>query len=137
MNKQLFFARPRQGSILVPVLFNIFISDLDTGLEEILSKFADNTRLRGAVDSLKRREALQRDLDCIITNHMNFNKAKCRILHLEWGNPSCMDRLGNEMLESNALESDLGVLVNGKLNPTDHEVKEYKPLHQQISIMVL
>ncbi|KAJ7410188.1 rna-directed dna polymerase from mobile element jockey-like [Pitangus sulphuratus] len=96
------------------------MNDLDTGLEETLSKFADNTKVGEAVDSHKAREALQRDLDKLedwaITNHRNFNKRKCRILHLGWGIPGCVYRLGNEMLESSAMERDLEVLVNGKLN---------------------
>lgn len=52
-----------RGSVLEPVLFNIFINYLDAGLQGILGKFVDNNKLGGAVESFWGREALQGGLD--------------------------------------------------------------------------
>lgn len=70
-----------QGFILGSVLFNIFVNDLNVGLECMLSKLADDTGFRGTVDFIKGREALQGDLDKLecwtIATCTKFDNSKC------------------------------------------------------------
>jgi len=101
-----------QGSVLETVLFNTFVSNMDSGIECTLSKSANTTKLCGAVDTLKGRDAIQSDLDrterWACANLMKFNKDKCKVLHMGQGNPKHKYKLGRAWTESSPEKKDLG-----------------------------
>jgi len=80
-----------QESVLGRVLFNIFVGDMDSAIQCTLSKFADDTKLCGVVNMLEGRDATQRDLDRLdrwaCVSLVKFNKVKCKVLLMDWGNP--------------------------------------------------
>ncbi|GAB0175930.1 cAMP-dependent protein kinase inhibitor alpha [Grus japonensis] len=91
---------------------------MDSGIECTLSKFADNTKLCGVVDTLEGRDAIQRGLDRLErwARANRINKAKCKVLHVGQGNPKHNYRLGRKWIHSSPEEKDLGVLVDDNIN---------------------
>lgn len=67
-------------SVLGLMLFNTFVSDMDSGTEHTLSRFADDTKLQGAVNTLQGRDVIQRDLDRWVCASLMVFKAKCKVL---------------------------------------------------------
>jgi len=83
-----------QGSVLGPLLFVIFINDMDAMVSQIdtLKKFADDTKLGKTVRTEKDREELQEALDqlCAWADKwgMLFTVGKCKVMHMGHQNPA-------------------------------------------------
>ena len=70
-----------QGSVLGPVLFLIFINDLDEGLMSNILKFADDMKIFGTATNHGNRQIMQNDLTTLAnwanTWQMEFKETKC------------------------------------------------------------
>ena len=108
-----------QGSVLGPLLFLIYINDLDCGIVSKISKFADDTKLGGKVLTTNDCEAIQRDLDNLSTWSdkwlLNFNGAKCKVMHVGYNNVKYNYKLQEHNLLKVTEEKDLGVIVKSDL----------------------
>ena len=113
-----------QGSVLGPLLFIIFINDMDEVVRQIniLKKFADDTKLGKTVRVAKDREDLQDALDKLCTWAdkwgMVFNVGKCKVMHMGHQNPAFNYTMNGQVLEETKEERDIGVIVSANMKPT-------------------
>jgi hypothetical protein len=113
-----------QGSVLGPLLFVIFINDMDDVVTQVdsLKKFADDTKLGKTVRTEKDREELQAALDQLCTWAdkwgMVFNVDKCKVMHMGHQNPAFNYTMKGHVLEETMEEKDIGVMVTSNLKPS-------------------
>ncbi len=106
-----------QGSVLGPVLFIIFINDIDVGLNNFISKFADDTKIGNSIITDHDRMNLQEDLRNILewSQRMPFNVNKCHILQVGTRNKIIKYEMNGTKLESVQCVKDLGITVASTL----------------------
>jgi len=100
-------------SVLGPLLFLIFINDIDTGIISCLLKFAEDTKVFANVKNEDNVEQLRKDLTAIyqwtVDWQMLFNVDKGTVLHFDDNNGNHEYRIGGITLESVCEERDLDV----------------------------
>ena len=112
-----------QGSALGPIMFLMFINDLECGLTNPVFKFADDSNNRQG------RYLLQHDLQQLEqwsdTWQVPFNTSKCKVMHIGRTNQKFQYSTGNQNLEPVSNQRDLGVQLSADLKPSTQSQKAY------------
>ena len=107
-----------QGSVLGPILFLVYIDDLEEGVTGNILKFADDTKLFRKTKDIGDKQNLQDDIDKLVKWsekwQMLFNFGKCKYLHTGPGNTGMNYKMGGTVKEK-----DLGVSMNANMKVSE------------------
>ena len=120
-----------QGSVLGPLLFTLFVSDIQSTVNNFCSLFADDTEIHAVLydEHSSCTTSLQEDLvrlqNWTVDMQMRLHPTKCRTMHLEKHNPTTKYTLHTDdgtlhEISQTAEEKDLGVTMDDKLTFSRH-----------------
>ena len=114
-----------QGSVLGPILFLVYINDIDNAVnvtDSVLKKFADDTKWGMVVESETHRQLFQEGLDSLmkwsLDWQMLFNVEKCHVIHAGRSNNNYQYTMGGKILKEVDYEKDVGVLLHKSFRPS-------------------
>ena len=112
-----------QGSVLGPILFLIYINDLEDDIFSKVLKFADDTKVFRKVTNDTDKQSLQDDLDKLVKWsekwQILFNFGKCKCLHIGHGNMDEEYKMGGAVLGRTTKEKDLGITFSADMNVSE------------------
>ena len=117
-----------QGSVLGPILFLIFINDLDIKIQEKapgvkLYKFADDSKIGQSITTKEDLKKFQEAIDALVEwcefNGMQLHPDKCSIMKFGNAIEENFNLMGKQVIETEC-ERDLGVYVSSDLKSSKH-----------------
>ena len=112
-----------QGSVLGPVLFLIYLNDLEDDISSKVIKFADDIKVFRKVTNATDKQSLQDDLDKLVKWsekwQMLLNFGKCKCIHIGHGNMDEEYKMGDAVLGRTTQEKDLGVTFSADMKVSE------------------
>ncbi|CAM5143004.1 unnamed protein product [Natator depressus] len=128
-----------QGSVVGPILFNLFINDLEKGVNSEVAKFADDTKLLKIVKTKADCEELQKDLtklsDWATKWQMKFNVDECKVMHTGKNDPHYTYNMMGANLATTNQERELGVIVDSSLKMSTQCTAAVKKVNRMLGII--
>ena len=122
-----------QGSVLGPILFLIYINDIDGAVDSVLTllkKFADDTKMACVTDKISQCKRLQDEINNLVKWAdkwlMSFNTDKCVVMHLGNGNVKYAYYMNGVLMKTTECEKDIGVYMTPSLKPSVHIAEAVK-----------
>ena len=117
-----------QGSVLGPLMFMVYVSDLALHIESKKSFYADDTKLYA--NPLEHYATLQNDINRISqwcsSWSLPLNIEKCVVLHIGKNNPELLYFINNHPLGAVSSHVDLGVTISSDLTWSAHIINVCK-----------
>ena len=128
-----------QGSVLGPLLFILYVNDLEVGVGSRVSKFADDTKIAESVCGVNGSIRLQHSLDHVVAWaekwQMRFNVNKCKVMHVGSSNRLFEYDMNGVYLQSVEEEKDLGVTVSNTMKPSKYVCERVKIANARVNLI--
>ena len=115
-----------QGSVIAPIMFQIYVNDIQNGVTSYINLFADDAKLLRVIESQNDCQQLQRDINRIyewsLRWKLEFNTKKCHVMEIGKSKrrPIWDYKLGEDIIMKSKEEKDLGVTMQDTLSPERH-----------------
>jgi hypothetical protein len=121
-----------QGSVLGPILFIVFLNDIDLVVSSKILKFADDASVFEIEGQGKYLTAAKRSR-CLVP--MVFNVEKCSVMHFGFQNTRHIYQMNGEPISPATQMRDLGIIVDETLKPSKQCVAAVKKANRAIGMI--
>ena len=131
-----------QGSVLGPLLFNIYINDLFwvkeytdvCNLADDTTFYSSDLELKELIRKLEHDSALA--LEWFESNYMKLNTDKCHLLIGGHKHEQVFAKIGNDLIWESREERLLGITIDNRLKFNNHIQELCKMAHNKISALI-